>query len=207
MKNIKKILLAGVLTTAVAGGELMTTAMSYAKKGQTVSDKKAKISMQEAKDTAMKNAKSGRIVSAELDKDDGTLKYEIDVLDRNIKREYDIDANTGAILKVKRRVLRAKKNALKPNQSPSNTGAKISMQEAKDIAMKNAKSGRIVSWSNELTPQSMPCTATLCSYSAISALNGMTTTSHRRFLKIGFSFVRSSSSPMSRRHLGSSSRM
>ena len=71
MKNIKKILLAGVLTTAVAGGELMTTAMSYAKKGQTVSDKKAKISMQEAKDTAMKNAKSGRIVSAELDKDDG----------------------------------------------------------------------------------------------------------------------------------------
>ena len=33
-------------------------------------------------------------------KDDGTLKYEIDVLDRNIKREYDIDANTGAILKV-----------------------------------------------------------------------------------------------------------
>ena len=66
MKNIKKILLAGVLTTAVAGGELMTTAMSYAKKGQTVSDKKAKISMQEAKDTAMKNAKSGRIVSAEL---------------------------------------------------------------------------------------------------------------------------------------------
>ena len=145
MKNIKKILLAGVLTTAVAGGELMTTAMSYAKKGQTVSDKKAKISMQEAKDTAMKNAKSGRIVSAELDKDDGTLKYEIDVLDRNIKREYDIDANTGVILKVKRRVLRAKKNALKPNQSPSNTGAKISMQEAKDIAMKNAKSGRIVS--------------------------------------------------------------
>ena len=56
--------------------------------------------MQEAKDIAMRNAKSGRIVSAELDRDKGKLKYEIDILDGFIKKEYDIDANTGAILKV-----------------------------------------------------------------------------------------------------------
>ena len=42
MKNIKKILLAGVLTTAVAGGALMPTVMSYAKKGQIVNGKKSK---------------------------------------------------------------------------------------------------------------------------------------------------------------------
>ena len=153
MKNIKKILLAGVLTTAVAGGALMPTVMSYAKKGQTVNGKKVKISMQAAKDIAMKNAKSGRIVSAELDRDKGKLKYEIDVVDGNIKKEYDIDANTGAILKVEQEVVKTKNNTLKPNTNPnpkpnpnpSNNGAKINMQEAKNIAMRNAKSGRIVS--------------------------------------------------------------
>jgi uncharacterized membrane protein YkoI len=44
----------------------------------------------------------GQVVKAELDYDDGVLLYEIDVrTTEGYKNEVKIDANTGAILRVK----------------------------------------------------------------------------------------------------------
>ncbi|WP_438318011.1 PepSY domain-containing protein [Sporosarcina sp. FA9] len=58
-----------------------------------------------AKPTISKNyirTSNGHVIKAELDYDDGIMLYEIDIRTREgQKYEVKVDANTGAILKVK----------------------------------------------------------------------------------------------------------
>lgn len=61
------------------------------------------ISPEEAFETALKHAKkkkgSVRLKKNELDFDDGIYKYEIEFIENGIEYEFDIDAETGRILK------------------------------------------------------------------------------------------------------------
>ena len=60
----------------------------------------AAISEQQAKDIVKKEAPNGQITKFKLDKEKGRMVYEIEVMDGNIEKDYEIDAETGAILKM-----------------------------------------------------------------------------------------------------------
>ena len=60
-----------------------------------------RISMEQAMNIALQRV-PGQVVKAELDYDDGMLIYEIDIRTaEGYKYEVKVDANTGAILRVK----------------------------------------------------------------------------------------------------------
>lgn len=111
----------------------------------------AKIGLDKAKEIALKEAKKGNITKAELDRENGILVYEIEVIDGNVEKDYRIDANTGAILKTDIETRRVAQNTTGNNNTSTNTSnntsnnanAKISLDKAKQIALDNAKKGQI----------------------------------------------------------------
>jgi len=58
------------------------------------------ISEQQAKDIALKEAQGGQITKFKLDRENGRMVYEIEVMNGNIEKDYEIDAETGAIVKL-----------------------------------------------------------------------------------------------------------
>ncbi|QQB74206.1 PepSY domain-containing protein [Fusobacterium canifelinum] len=95
----------------------------------------AAISEQQAKDIVKKEAPNGEITKFKLDKENGKMVYEIEVMDGNIEKEYGIDAETGAIVKMEQEQ-KGNKNANSVNNP------KISYDKAKEIALKNSKNGK-----------------------------------------------------------------
>ncbi|WP_338946283.1 PepSY domain-containing protein [Fusobacterium canifelinum] len=95
----------------------------------------AAISEQQAKDIVKKEAPNGEITKFKLDKENGKMVYEIEVMDGNIEKEYEIDAETGAIVKMEQEQ-KGNKNANSVNNP------KISYDKAKEIALKNSKNGK-----------------------------------------------------------------
>ncbi|QQS87722.1 PepSY domain-containing protein [Fusobacterium canifelinum] len=95
----------------------------------------AAISEQQAKDIVKKEAPNGEITKFKLDKENGKMVYEIEVMDGNIEKEYEIDAETGAIVKMEKEQ-KGNKNANSVNNP------KISYDKAKEIALKNSKNGK-----------------------------------------------------------------
>ena len=95
----------------------------------------AAISEQQAKDIALKEAQGGQITKFKLDKENGRMVYEVEVMDGNIEKDYEIDAETGAIVKLEQE----QKNHGNNN---SVNNPKISYDKAKEIALKNSKNGK-----------------------------------------------------------------
>ena len=95
----------------------------------------AAISEQQAKDIVKKEAPNGQITKFKLDRENGRMVYEIEVMDGNIERDYEIDAETGAIVK-----LEQEQRNHGNNNSVNNP--KISYDKAKEIALKNSKNGK-----------------------------------------------------------------
>ena len=93
------------------------------------------ISEQQAKDIALKEAQGGQITKFKLDRENGRMVYEIEVMDGNIEKDYEIDAETGAIVK-----LEHEQKNYGTNNSVNNP--KISYEKAKEIALKNSKNGK-----------------------------------------------------------------
>ena len=87
----------------------------------------AAISEQQAKDIVKKEAPNGQITKFKLDRENGRMVYEIEVMDGNIERDYEIDAETGAIVKMEHEQ-KGNKN------SGSVNNPKISYDKAKEIA-------------------------------------------------------------------------
>ena len=95
----------------------------------------AAISEQQAKDIVKKESPNGQITKFKLDRENGRMVYEIEVMDGNIERDYEIDAETGAIVKLEQE----QKNHGNNN---SVNNPKISYEKAKEIALKNSKNGK-----------------------------------------------------------------
>jgi len=93
------------------------------------------ISEQQAKDIALKEAQGGQITKFKLDRENGRMVYEIEVMNGNIEKDYEIDAETGAIVKLEQE----QKNHGNNN---SVNNPKISYDKAKEIALKNSKNGK-----------------------------------------------------------------
>lgn len=80
--------------------DTVTDADTFKDKGKT----KDEITAEKAKEIALKHAglsKAAR-VKAEKDRDDGRIKYEIEFRDGRMEYEYEIDAETGKILKAEK---------------------------------------------------------------------------------------------------------
>lgn len=90
---------------------------------------------QQIKDIVIKEVPNGQIVKLKLDKEHGKMVYEVEVMDGNVKKEFDIDAETGAILKMEQEQ-KESKNAKSVNNP------KISYDKAKEIALKQSKNGK-----------------------------------------------------------------
>ena len=95
----------------------------------------AAISEQQAQDIVKKETPNGQITKFKLDRENGRMVYEIEVMDGNIERDYEIDAETGAIVKLEQE----QKNHGNNN---SVNNPKISYDKAKEIALKNSKNGK-----------------------------------------------------------------
>ncbi|CAM1379666.1 PepSY domain-containing protein [Fusobacterium nucleatum] len=95
----------------------------------------AELNEQQAKDIIKKEVPNGQITKFKLDKENGKMVYEIKVMDGNIEKEYEINAETGAILKMEQEQ-KGNKNANSVNNP------KISSDKAKEIALKNSKNGK-----------------------------------------------------------------
>ena len=95
----------------------------------------AAINEQQAKDIALKETQGGQITKFKLDRENGRMVYEIEVMNGNIEKDYEIDAETGAILKMEQ-----EQKGNKKNNSVDNP--KISSDKAKEIALKQSKNGK-----------------------------------------------------------------
>jgi len=90
------------------------------------------LSLQEAKEIALKEFQ-GKVIEMELDKDDGRLVYEVEIVDGNQKAEIDLDAMNGDILEVE---------IERENKSDKMSDV-LSIQEAKDLALKEFE-GKVI---------------------------------------------------------------
>lgn len=116
MKNFKKILVVGIIVGSV---------------GFSMNALGAQLTEQQVKDIVTKEVPNGQITKFELDNEHGKLVYEIEMMDGNIEKEFDIDAETGAILKSKQ------------EQKANPIGnVKISYEQARDIALKQSNNGK-----------------------------------------------------------------
>ena len=101
MKTSTKALTAGIASLIIAGTSI--TAFS----GQSDDDKpelvnQASLSIEQAMAIALADV-PGKVIEAELEHDDGTLVWEIEVLNsENLVYEFEIDANDGRILEKER---------------------------------------------------------------------------------------------------------
>ena len=80
--------------------DTVTDADTFKDKGKT----KDEITAEKAKEIALKHAGLSKAtwVKAEKDRDDGRIKYEIEFRDGRMEYEYEIDAETGKILKAEK---------------------------------------------------------------------------------------------------------
>lgn len=100
------------------------------------------ISLEEANKIALQQTNNGQILYSKLDTEHGILVYDIDVLENNVKREFEIEAATGRIIKMDTK--HTKHNNMKHYQNVI-ANAKISIEDAKKIALQNSKNGIIES--------------------------------------------------------------
>ena len=96
----------------------------------------AAISEQQAREIALKEAQGGQVTRFGIDRERGRMVYEVEVMNGNIENDYEIDAETGAIVKVDQDQ-KINRNTNSVNEP------KISYDKAKEIALKNSKNGQI----------------------------------------------------------------
>ncbi len=109
-------------------------------------DISAQITMDKAKEIALAdlglNASQVTFVKEKLDYDDGVAVYELEFYHDNVEYEYEINANTGAIYSKSKDAVAKQPNA-NANTNVNNGGVnnkanKISLDEAKNKALKDA---------------------------------------------------------------------
>lgn len=96
--NKKKIALVLALTGLLATG----TVSAYA--AGKIGNPDVKISVEQAKKIALDNSRDGVFKSIDLERRNGILVYDVDILEPSFEKEYKINAATGAILFVKQEV-------------------------------------------------------------------------------------------------------
>ena len=109
--------------------------------------KEAKISMEEAKEAALKEFQ-GDIIQSNTDKDDGRVVYEFTIDNGPNRCEVEIDGNTGEVLKSE---LEDNRLRSQPSEGPSQENSQpqsseelITEDEAKEVALARSGAGSVV---------------------------------------------------------------
>ncbi|WP_022819886.1 PepSY domain-containing protein [Fusobacterium russii] len=134
MKSKKIFLTMAFVSTLILGGVAFSSDV-YA---NTQVNQQKILSADEANKIALGQTTNGQIIKSELDTENGALIYEIEVLENSVKKEFDIDAVSGKILKIDNGYSNKNNNVI-------NTEVKLSMEDAKKIALDNSKNGKIKS--------------------------------------------------------------
>ncbi len=93
---------------------------------------KPELTVGQAGEIALKKSGGGDITKCEIDYDDGYVIYEIEVLNSNIKYEFEIDGMTGDILESESKI----KN--KPRSSKTLLPSMLNAEEAETIVLNHA---------------------------------------------------------------------
>lgn len=151
MKNKKTIITFGLLGALILGGFGFST-KSYSATNQI---QQKMLTENEARSIALKDNPNGVVTKSKLDNKMGTMVYEIDIISENLEKEYEIDAYTGKILKMETEFNMHHNNMMNNNMmkhdnnmmnNKKNIKNQISMEQAKEIALKNsAKNGKLKS--------------------------------------------------------------
>lgn len=106
------------------------------------SDVDVKISMEEAKETALSKLENSTVTKAELDLDDGVYVYEIEVENSKYEVDVTIDANTGEVLSFDQD---RRDDVEVDSSSSSSANVKISLETAKKTALAKLSNSTVTS--------------------------------------------------------------
>lgn len=95
--NLKTSVLAVLAGLTLTGASILPAATVLADSHPQVID--TKVDFKQAKEIALKEAKTGKLVQIELENKKNKPVYEVTILDGNTEKEYKIDANSGKLLK------------------------------------------------------------------------------------------------------------
>lgn len=116
--------------------EIESVASAAEKSAETKPAKIGYISVDDAKSAALKSAKLKEsqvtFKKAKLSTDDRTANYEIEFVSGKTEYEFEINANTGAVIKAEKERAEEKTNTARPTVK----GKYITLDEAKSIALK-----------------------------------------------------------------------
>ncbi|MBS4222988.1 PepSY domain-containing protein [Lederbergia citrea] len=126
----KSVIIAGVAGMVILGGAVGAGAVSNSAPNV---EKSAAISEEKAKEIAIKET-GATFKSIELDKEDGRLIYEIDLVNGNEEVDVDIDATTGNVIKAERDLHDDDDESIIQSDS---TPVKFTEKEAVAIAIKD----------------------------------------------------------------------
>lgn len=149
MKLVTK-LLAGTLVigglgvsmyTTMAGNELVaakTNELVQTIDTETTTSTKV-ISVEKAKEIALDASKGGQVTRVHLEEEYGQKEYEIEIINQDIEYDVDLDAVTGKILKMDQDSQDNDYDYNDDNYELQNVSPKISLEEAKKIALTKVK--------------------------------------------------------------------
>lgn len=135
--NLKTTVLTALAGLTLTGASILpATTVLADSQPQTIN---TKIDFKQAKETALKEAKKGKIVQIELENKKNKPVYEVTILDGNTEKEYKIDANSGKILKNSTEDI---KNDKKDVQL-SKADPKLSLEDAENKAKEKYSSAQL----------------------------------------------------------------
>lgn len=107
MKTAAKIIALTLFVTALGAAVACANNSSSNTSSGTNTDTKTKLTVEQAKEIALKESNSGKVTGYEKDVDFGRTVFEITILDGQTEKEYKVDANSGKLLKVEAKDLSA----------------------------------------------------------------------------------------------------
>lgn len=107
MKTAAKIIALTLFVTALGAAVACANNSSSNTSSGTNADTKTKLTVEKAKEIALKESNSGKVTGYEKDVDFGRTVFEITILDGQTEKEYKVDANSGKLLKVEAKDLSA----------------------------------------------------------------------------------------------------
>ncbi|ASS37496.1 PepSY domain-containing protein [Mogibacterium pumilum] len=107
MKTAAKIIALTLFVTALGAAVACANNSSSNTSSGTNADTKTKLTVEKAKEIALKESNSGKVTGYEKDVDFGRTVFEITILDGQTEKEYKVDANSGKLLKVEAKELSA----------------------------------------------------------------------------------------------------